>query len=308
MFFLKTWVYIFNIEKIIMKKFILLILCIVFFPLISSAEISALSALENSLLGSEYKNDSDVQRVERLEQHLYGSKKSGNLQTRIKNIKNDTGYSDPVKEVPKQVPGQNNLKSNINPALNNELLNMKEDASVDYPIVDKMEEEVFKTTYKNENIYKRLDRLEGKVFNKTSKASLNERVDKLSAVISPMKRTAKMPDYNYDSADMDSYYAQSGLTPITDQNVVFQLAVLEQDLLKGNYTNDNISNRLSRLENALFNRTFPTDNDISRLQRVMVAYDAKKNSYKYENNRKMQNVATFSQIGGILLMILAILL
>ena len=49
-----------------------------------------------------------------------------------------------------------------------------------------------------------------------------------------------MPDYNYDSADMDSYYAQSGLTPITDQNVVFQLAVLEQDLLKGNYTNDNI--------------------------------------------------------------------
>ncbi len=291
-----------------MKKFILLILCIVFFPLISSAEISALSALENSLLGSEYKNDSDVQRVERLEQHLYGSKKSGNLQTRIKNIKNDTGYSDPVKEVPKQVPGQNNLKSNINPALNNELLNMKEDASVDYPIVDKMEEEVFKTTYKNENIYKRLDRLEGKVFNKTSKASLNERVDKLSAVISPMKRTAKMPDYNYDSADMDSYYAQSGLTPITDQNVVFQLAVLEQDLLKGNYTNDNISNRLSRLENALFNRTFPTDNDINRLQRVMVAYDAKKNSYKYENNRKMQNVATFSQIGGILLMILAILL
>lgn len=291
-----------------MKKFILLILCIVFFPLVSLAEISALSDLENSLLGSEYKNDSDIQRVERLEQHLYGSKKSGNLQTRIKNIKNDTGYSDPVKEVPKQIPGQNNLKNNISSALNDELLNMKEDASVDYPIVDKMEEEVFKTTYKNESIYKRLDRLEGKVFNKTSKASLNERVDKLSAVISPMKRTAKMPDYNYDSAYMDSYYAQSGLTPITDQNVVFQLAVLEQDLLKGNYTNDNISNRLSRLENALFNRTFPTDNDISRLQRVMVAYDAKKNSYKYENNRKMQNVATFSQIGGILLMILAILL
>lgn len=291
-----------------MKKFILLILCIVFFPLVSLAEISALSDLENSLLGSEYKNDSDIQRVERLEQHLYGSKKSGNLQTRIKNIKNDTGYSDPVKEVPKQIPGQNNLKNNISSALNDELLNMKEDASVDYPIVDKMEEEVFKTTYKNESIYKRLDRLEGKVFNKTSKASLNERVDKLSAVISPMKSTAKMPDYNYDSADMDSYYAQSGLTPITDQNVVFQLAVLEQDLLKGNYTNDNISNRLSRLENALFNRTFPTDNDISRLQRVMVAYDAKKNSYKYENNRKMQNVATFSQIGGILLMILAILL
>ena len=107
---------------------------------------------------------------------------------------------------------------------------------------------------------------------------------------------------------MNSYYSQSGLAPVNDQTLVFQLAVLEQDLLKNNYENDNISNRLSRLENKLFNRTFPTDNDINRLQRVMVAYDAKKNSYKYENNRRMQNMATFSQIGGILLMILAILL
>ena len=72
--------------------------------------------------------------------------------------------------------------------------------------------------------------------------------------------------------------------------------------------NDNNANRLNRLEQKLFNRSFPNDADITRLQRIMVAYDAKKNSYKYENNRKMQNMATVSQIGGILLMILAILL
>ena len=95
---------------------------------------------------------------------------------------------------------------------------------------------------------------------------------------------------------------------IDDQTMPFQLAVLEQELLRGNYTNDNISNRLSRLEQKLFKRTFTTDSDINRLQRIMVAYEAKKDSYKYENNRKMQNVATMSQIGGILLMILAILL
>ena len=80
------------------------------------------------------------------------------------------------------------------------------------------------------------------------------------------------------------------------------------ELLKGNFERDNIANRLSRLEQKLFNRTFITDSDISRLQRIMVAYDAKKDSYKYENNRKMQKMATASQLGGILLMILAILL
>lgn len=290
----------------IMKKLVLLIFCIMFFPFALAAQNADLSAVENSVFGIDYKKDTDSVRVERLEKHLYGSKKSGNLQTRIQNIQDDIGYAAPIIEQPKSVP---DIKNDINPVVNSELMNMKEDASVDYPIVDKMEEEVFKTTYKNENIYKRLDRLEEKLFNRKSTAPLNDRVDDLASVIRPVKKTARMSDsYSYSADDLNTYYEQSGLDPVNDQTIVFQLAVLEQDLLKGDYTKDNISNRLSRLENKLFNRTFPTDNDINRLQRVMVAYDAKKNSYKYENNRKMQNMATFSQIGGILLMILAILL
>ena len=79
-------------------------------------------------------------------------------------------------------------------------------------------------------------------------------------------------------------------------------------MLRNDYQNENITERLSRLENKLFKKTFDSDSDISRLQRIMVAYDAKKDSYKYDNNKKMQNMATVSQLGGILLMILAILL
>ena len=293
-----------------MKKLILLIFCIITFPCLSAiAQINGLDAVENSILGIEYKNDSDTKRIERLEKHLYGSKKTGDLEKRLQKIKNDTGFSEPAINKQKSLPENFELKNNMNSAINSELMNMKEDASVDYPIVDKMEEEVFKTTYKNENIYKRLDRLEEKVFNKKSNGSLNDRVNNLLNVIKPVKTASRNYDnYSYNADDMNSYYSQSGLAPVNDQTLVFQLAVLEQDLLKNNYENDNISNRLSRLENKLFNRTFPTDNDINRLQRVMVAYDAKKNSYKYENNRRMQNMATFSQIGGILLMILAILL
>lgn len=276
-------------------------------PFAVIAQSSVLSDIENSVFGIDYKKESDLIRVERLEQHLYGSKRTGNIQRRIQAIQDDMGYSEPVAVKP-QMPNPD-VRNDINPDMNNEIMNMKEDSSVEYPIVDKMEEEVFKTTYKKDNIYKRLDRLEEKVFNRKLNGSLNERVDKLASVIRPQKSIARSSDsYSYTAEDLDKYYSQTDLEPVNSQSIVFQLAVLEQELLKNNYGNDNISNRLSRIENKLFNRTFPSDNDINRMQRVMVAYDAKKNSHKYENNRKMQNVATFSQLGGILLMILAILL
>ena len=114
-----------------------------------------------------------------------------------------------------------------------------------------------------------------------------------------------------DWVDLDYFeklYNNSGLQQVDDQTMPFQLAALENDVLKHDYSNDNNASRLSRLEQKLFNRTFPNDSDVQRMQRVLVAYEAKKDSYKYENNRKMQNMATMSQIGGILLMILAILL
>lgn len=293
-----------------MKKKIFLLCYMLLFSICSvMAQISGLDSVENSLFGLSYNKESDLKRIERIEEHLYGKIKTGDLQKRFKNIKNDIGFSDPVVPKNQTTLNDSNVKNDINSAINDELSKMKEDATVDYPIVDKMEQEVFNTTYKSENIYKRLDRLEEKVFNQKSKAALNDRVNNLLSVIKPSKTiSGNYDNYNYTSSDMNNYYSNSGLAPINDQTIVFQLAALEQDLLKGNYDTDNISNRLSRLENKLFNKTFPSDNDISRLQRVMVAYDAKKNSYKYENNRRMQRMATFSQVGGILLMILAILL
>ena len=279
-------------------------------PIISIAANSSITEVETSVFGYDYKNESDIVRIERLEKYLYGTKKNGDIEKRLSEIKSDIGFSSKRSQQKKQsTDPEKKLSDNLNQSLNNELMNLKEDSTVDYPIVDSMETEVFKTTYKDENIYKRLDRLEEKVFNSKSTAPLNERVNKLASVISPMKNTGKnMNSYSYSSDDLNEYYARSGLETVNEQSIPFQLAVLEQELLKNNYNNDNIANRLTRLEQKLFKRTFQSDNDISRLQRIMVAYDAKKNSYKYENNRKMQNFATFSQIGGILLMILAILL
>lgn len=295
-----------------MKKIILIILCIVFLPLSAMANSALLSQIENSVFGNEYKKETDIQRVERIEQYIYGAKRTGNVQERLKKIQNDIGYSAPVaqKQQNNLPPVANEIKNNMKPEIENQIPNIKEDSTVDYPIVDAMEQEVFKTTYKSENIYKRLDRLEEKVFKKKSNASLNDRVDKLAEAIAPVKMARKdkqQTTYNDPYAD---FFPDGGgaFSQIDDQSMAFHLAALEQELLKGNYSNDNVSSRLGRLENKMFNKTFPTDSDINRMQRLIVAYNAKRNSYKYENNRKMQNMATASQIGGILLMLLAILL
>ena len=290
-----------------MKKYIIIILLLFTINIDVNAQISIqdnITAIENTLFGYDYHGETDEKRVERIEKNIYGQKKSGDLAKRVENIKNDSGLT-----FSKQPSIENNSSSKTLTRKDDDIPELKEDATVEYLIVDKMEEEIFKTTYKNENIYSRLNRLEKSVFNKTSDEDLNSRVDKLASVIRPKTRKMyQQNNYGYSSDDLDAYYNNNGFEPVNDQSIPFQLSALEEDLLRNSYNNDNTSNRLSRLEQKLFNRTFVSDSDVTRLQRIMVAYDAKKNSYKYENNRKMQNMATVSQIGGILLMILAILL
>ena len=283
-----------------MKKKFLITLIILIQAIAAFAYTTTISEIENSIFGYNYSGENETKRIERIESYLYGAKKSGKIVNRIENIKNDIGY---VKQIQKE--GKNDTTNAE--SYKKDLMTLQEDSSVEYPMVDKLENELFNTTYKTENIYKRLDRLEQKVFNQTSNEALNNRVDKLSSVVLPKKRFKRNED-NYSQQELDNYYRTNGLEPIDNQALPFQLAVLEQNLLKNNYDNENIANRLNRLEQKLFNRTFSADSDVVRMQRIMVAYDAKQKSYKYENNKRMQNVATASQIGGILLMILAMIL
>lgn len=279
-----------------MKRLVIIFLILFIQTPFVMAQNAQISSIESNIFGYDYDNETDIKRVERIEDFLYGTKKNGNINKRIENIKNDIGF---VKE--EQITAQKELPNNIR------IPKLKEDSSVEYPMVDKLEETLFKTTYKTDDIYKRLDRLEQKVFMKVSNDDLNDRVDKLASVVMPKKTLQRNQD-DYSPQNLDSYYRSNGLESIDNQSLPFQLAVLEQDLFKNNYERDNIASRLDRLEQKLFNRTFSSDTDITRLQRIMVAYEAKQKSHKYENNRRMQNMATASQLGGILLMILAMIL
>ena len=290
-----------------MKKILLLVLMMLITTFqCFAANTHTISELESNLFGFEYTNEADSKRIERLEAHLYGESKKGSLDKRIETIQNDIGYinkeeiikaENEKKELEKRLQEEKRLA---------ELKSIKEDASVEYPIVDKIEETVFNQNYKEEDIYVRLDRLEEKIFNKKNTGNaLSERVNKLATIVLP--RQIQDEPQVANKAQMTEIY-NNGIPNPNNQSIPFQIAVLEQNMLNNTYNNDHIANRLARLENELFNRTFANDTDVARLQRIMVTYEAKQNSYKYEQNKKMQKVATASQFGGILLMILAMLL
>lgn len=278
-----------------------------------------LSEIENNVLGVDYPKDTDVIRLQRVEKVLYGSEQKGTVESRIKKISQDTGC---VYTPPKSQKAHKNSKDNLNMPVNQNAnssvaqapeLMEKEDSTVDYPIVDKMEQKVFSKTYKNENIYARLDRLEKTVFNSTSKDVLSARVEKLSDTLLYDAKTAQNDGSGYlpypqQIKTNTENYGRNHNGIYSEDNVSVQLAALEKNNLKNVYMSDSVGQRISRLEQTMLGKTFPQDNPKTRVDRLMAVNVAQNNSSMYDNNKTMRNVATFSQIGGIILMILAMIL
>jgi len=286
-----------------MNKYLIIIFLIFILQAPAGAsDINAdISALETGVFGYDYKRDSRNRRIERLEEYMYGETKTGSIQSRVEALKNDSGIAAMPKAKKPMVTFPNGrFEDNTAAASNQNNTYLKEDAGVEYKIVDKMEKTLFDRVYKNESIYDRLNRLENAVFQETSDAPLDARTSKLASVILPSKNTVQKK--------MQDFYKEENFFPIEENAFPFELASLEHNLLKKGYAEENNSVRLSRLEDKLFKRTFPNDSDILRLQRLSAAYEADKSASAYAQNRRMQNMAAISQIGGLVLMILAMLL
>lgn len=311
-----------------MKKGIVTLLIIIFLTATANCAVNhteQISQIENNFFGIDYPKETEAQRLKRIEVVLYGTEQTGTTDSRIKKIAQDTGTTFETKKAQKK---QETLKDTLNVPLPHQTASTQppkenyvaEDATVDYPIVDKMEEKIFKKTYKTENIYKRLDRLETKVFNRTSNDVLNTRVERLSeALLYDRTKTAAKPDNDtgylpypqqikQNTQKYNKYSSANDNGTYSDDNLSAQLAALERANFNNVYVNESIGQRLNRLEQNMLGKTFPQDNAQTRAERLMTVNVAQKNSYVYDNNKTMRNVATFSQIGGILLMILAMLL
>ena len=108
------------------------------------------------------------------------------------------------------------------------------------------------------------------------------------------------PSYNENNSVLDDYPNNTDLAiPLSD---------LEKKVLKKSFPNETNSNRLIRMELKVFNSTFTEDDEQTRYDRIASAYQAKKSSSRYDNNKFSQHAATAMQVGAILLMILAAIL
>ena len=318
------------------KKSIILLALILTTQSYVLAQNQTLDKIENSIFGYTYSNENDESRVNRIEEKVYGSKSSGQIQNRISKLKKDLSADLMGHEIsPKEdtfMEEEDFVLAEKEPI---------EAQNMDYPVINELERQVFNKENKAENIKNRLSKLEQKTFNKTyDKDDLSTRVDRLKAKIKPQSFMANGMDqqdnkfytqapkkmaqnyhinqygspfdydmynspvpYTYDDEDDYNYIPQHNV-PAKPLN----LSAIEKKLYKTKYENQPTSERLTRIETSVFGTSFPNDSDNERIERLSSAIQAQKSAKRYDSNRFNQNMATAFQIGTFILMVLACIL
>lgn len=310
-----------------MKKNFLAVMVLVFCltsACFASNNTQSLGKIENSLFGFEYVNDSESQRVSRIEKEIYGSENSGDINKRIAKLNKDFGTEFIGQEI---APCEDTFAIDEYEA---ETLS-SQDPNIDYPVINELEQSVFNEQYKNMVVKDRLAQLENKVFSKSYPADdLSVRVDRLRDKVRPQglehNNIAQnndfytagyypdMPDYDgvtiggngYNGFYNDTYSQPLYSAPRSGRKV--NLTTVENALYHSNYKSDTTQNRLARVEQSMFGQIFDDDDESTRMERISGAYRAQKSASKYDSNKFAQNMATAMQIGTMILMILACIL
>lgn len=282
-------------------KFIkaIIILAVIFFninfSILGESPISIqLSKIEENIWGFAYTKDSTQKRLTRIENSVLGTQNS-NLSTeiRIKKLNEAMGlesYADSQKQAYE--------------------IEEAEVGGINYPQIDKLEYQIFSSTYEKENIYKRIERLENKIFGSVQEGTLASRTDRLKGYIKEdiiSKNPSHYVEQPYQpTTEIEQYMDSQEKYSKTD--IPIQLAGLENLLFSKTYSQDPIGLRLNRLERKIFQRDFSTDSEYLRIQRLQAAASAKQTSKLYEANKIQKFTSTGIQIGSIILMILAFIL
>lgn len=288
-------------------------------------DMKNISTVEKDLFGVEYVDENITQRLNRVENHLYGKTNSGTPTQRLNKIAETSGISfAPKKTAEEKRIAQADVE--------------KEDNSVSYPVIDIMEEKTFNKTFQGENVYKRVARLEEKAFGKSSEGELSERTDRLKAKLLAVKQDKITYGNNYQPTSIPkqkSYQYQTrqpvynysgGLPPFSgyptgvaantnssnsytysESDFEYALSAAE-NMIFGKPSNlTSTTDRLNKLEQKIFKKTFSGDK-IARLERVVSAASAKNANNMYKENKWDRYLTTGVQVGSILLMILAMIL
>ena len=297
-----------------MKKFcVLLCVCSILVCSAAANELSDVSVIEKQLFGVEYKEETLVKRLDRIDNYLFGAVQGGKSAERINKISESAGIS----FLPEQTPEQKKVAAADF---------MPEDKDVTYPVIDMLEQRTFNKVYQGENVYKRLERLEQKAFGKAGDGDLSSRTDKLKAellAVKPNKITyddkyipQKVKSENYENYnDMydiqpNTYYEEKGFPTgaAANADVNYGLSALENFVFGDTYAHLSCNDRLSKLERKLLKKTFDNDDINSRMERIATVASAKGSSGQYNENKWAKYLSTGVQVGSIILMILAMIL
>jgi hypothetical protein len=323
--------------KKLFKLFILVLIMII--PVFAFAQTAVntvntvyrenfLSCVENNLFNTNFPKDSLEIRVERIENIMFGRiYPEGPLEKRIiglgKYWRTCIPKTSQVQELPpppkiplqtfsKITSPQKSLSQKYivknTTTLNKTIKKINtttpdDDLEPGYPVVDEIEQKALGTTYKNEDIYKRLDRIEKAVFGGVSDATLSDRVDNLKNKV--------LGNYTQQNSN-ESFSSDSESMNIVDSdNLEGEVSRLENTVLGMQFSNETIENRLARIETQIFGK--PDDNYSveERIQRLKSFTDASQADDYYKDQAQAQtlnNAAVGVRIFSILFMILQALL
>lgn len=190
----------------------------------------------------------------------------------------------------------------------------KVNISEDYPVVDKIESKVLGNSYPKEDIYKRLGRLESKVFGTVSKKTLSDRVDDLSKTVIGANNNSEEDDDNYSSPTSSSdgdKYSESYTPPSSDESLNNLLNQMEKQLLNQVYPNDTRETRVARLERYMFNNSSDGYSMNERVERLATVIKAQPTNEIYQDAGLLNNnqlAGSGLSLAAIILMIMAGLL
>lgn len=252
-----------------------------------------ISKIEQSIWGFSYTKDDNMKRLSRIENNVLGSTNSKQtIENRIKKLNEAMGFES-FEESKKQAYE----------------LSDTEISGINYPQIDRLEYQMFSQTYEKENIYRRLERLEKKIFGSAQDGTLASRTERLNGYIKEDKfaNTDKYTQKPYKpTEDIGQYMGSQNRYDNSDMFI--QLAGLETLLFSKTYSHDPVGLRLNRLERKIFQRDFSSDDEFLRMQRLQAAANAQQTAKLYEANKIQKYTSTGMQIGSIILMILALIL
>lgn len=305
---------------------IIIISALIFCLNISCAEAknTTLDKIEDALYGFQYESQNDTDRLNRIEETVYGKVKGGSTTQRIAALEKDLSANLLGQEI---TPVEDTFAESEE--VQEEIA--ESGPNINYPAVNELEQHVFKQEFRDKKLKDRLAALEQKTFGKTYNDDLSTRVDRLKAEIKPqslmdnaiaqssndyfdeepmrLDEDYKLSEYDPPSKfSYEEYNAKNHTFPFANRGRKMNLSAMENAVLNRSFPNDSTDTRLSRLESRMFGTIFGDDEQEARMQRLASAYKAQKTATRYDSNKFSQNMATAMQIGTILLMVLACIL